>query len=200
MGDYGLRVAPDERIEYEAKISRAAIIAIWAVIPAFLLAIFLVAYLPVLIKYALNAEAKRLLLETLGIDGLDFGAVRNAIYIELFGFLPVGVVKVIGGFGAGLIALLITAWAVWAGVYSYMNTRYALIITDRRILAKAKEQVLDTEFAPVLNIIAAQSLFGKLFGYGELNIQTKTNAITVCNIAEVNRVRELLWTKINNNT
>ena len=168
---------------------------IWAVIPAVFLIIFLTAYLPVLIKISVESEVRDLLFEQLGIEELGFGNIRDALYLSILSALPVEVVKFVSGLAAGIIALLVLAWLGWACVYTYMNTRYALIITDSRVFAKAKNKAFQTDFQSIVNVAVAQSLFGKIFGYGEIHIQTQKDAITVCNIAHAKSIENVLWSK-----
>ena len=195
MLPYEFRLRSDENIEHKARISKAAIIVIWAAIPALLLIIFLTAYLPVIIKVSVQSELRELLLSQLGLEEFGFGDIRNAMYMLLFSALPVGVVKFVSGLVATIITLLVLAWLGWACVYTYMNTRYALIITDTRVFAKAKNKVFQTEFDGIINVAVAQSLFGKIFGYGEIHIQTQKDAITVCNIANAQSLANVLWSK-----
>lgn len=195
MQPYEFRLESDEEIEHRARISKAAIIAIWAVIPALLLITFLTAYLPIIVKYSLEAELRDALLEQLGLNDFGFGAVREALYLAIFSSLPVGVVKFVSGLAATIITMLVLAWLGWASVYTYRSTRYALILTNTRVFAKARDKVLDANFKSIVNVAVAQSLFGKIFGYGEIHIQTEKAAITVCNIANVKSLETLIWSK-----
>lgn len=195
MEPYEFRLSEGEKVEYKAKLSKAAIIMIWAVIPAVFLVIFLTAYLPVLIRYSVEEELRNILFEELGIEGLDFGSMRDALYMTVFSALPAGFVRFVSGFMAAILTLLVLAWLGWASVYTYMNLRYALIITDTRVFAKAKDKVFQADFVDIVNVATAQSLFGKIFRYGEINIQTQKDAITVCNIANAKSLETVLWSK-----
>ena len=93
-----LKLNDDELIEYEAKISKRALIMIWAAIPALFLFIFLTAYLPVIITYSVNTALRNALLEELGLESLNFGAIRNEIYQTVFSFAPKGVISFVKGF------------------------------------------------------------------------------------------------------
>jgi len=194
---YELRLKEDEKLEYDASISKASIIMIWAVVPAVFLVIFLTAYLPVLIKISVESEIRSWIFEQLGVEEIGLTDMRDALYMLIFSSLPVEVIKFISGMAAALITLLVAAWLGWACVYTYLNTRYALIITDTRVFAKARGKAFEAEFGKILNVAVAQSLFGKIFGYGEIHIQSEKDAITVCNIVRAKSVRNVLWAKVN---
>lgn len=195
MEPYEFRLGSGEEIKYRARISKAAVIAIWAVIPALLLITFLTAYLPIIVKYSVESELRDALLEQLGLNDFGFGAMREALYMAMFSSLPVGVVKFVSGLAAAIIITLVLAWLGWASVYTYRSTRYALILTNTRVFAKAKDKVLDSEYKSIVNVAVAQSLFGRICGYGEIHVQTEKDAITVCNIANVKSLETLLWSK-----
>lgn len=195
MEPYEFRLGSGEEIKYRARISKAAVIAIWAVIPALLLITFLTAYLPIIVKYSVESELRDALLEQLGLNDFGFGAMREALYMAMFSSLPVGVVKFVSGLAAAIIITLVLAWLGWVSVYTYRSTRYALILTNTRVFAKAKDKVLDSEYKSIVNVAVAQSLFGRICGYGEIHVQTEKDAITVCNIANVKSLETLLWSK-----
>ncbi len=190
-----LKLNDDELIEYEAKISKRALIMIWAVIPALFLFIFLTAYLPVIITYSVDTALRNALLEELGLESLNFGAIRNEIYQTVFSFAPKGVISFVKGFVVFLIILLAACWFGWACVYTFINSRYSLIITNRRVFAKAKDKVFQTEFPKILNVSVAKSVWGRLFKYGEILIQSEKDAITVANISNAENVKNILLAK-----
>lgn len=190
-----LKLNDDELIEYEAKISKRALIMIWAVIPALFLFIFLTAYLPVIITYSVNTALRNAFLEELGLESLNFGAIRNEIYQTVFSFAPKGVISFVKGFVVFLIILLAACWFGWACVYTFINSRYSLIITNRRVFAKAKDKVFQTEFPKILNVSVAKSVWGRLFKYGEVLIQSEKDAITVANISNAENVKRIILAK-----
>lgn len=189
-----------EIIEREAVISRAALIMIWVSVPAFLIIDFLTVYLPQIISYAVNAELKQMLLEQLGLQQLSFSnlyaAARTDIYSQIFSFLPASFINFVKGLFTAMLIILIIVWLIWACIVTKLNLRYSLVITNMRVLARAKDDVFETSYDEINNVVVGRSIWGKLLRYGEITVQAENGSVTVKNIADAEEIKNLLNAKI----
>lgn len=174
------KLLPDENIVKEVKISKIAILMTWISIPAVFLVYFVFFELPILIRSYIDAEIRNLLLGMLGLDKLSFGTVlfhSNAV-------LGISLPSWLIGFVTFLFILLFIVWLCWASVMTVLHYGYELILTDRRILGRTKNNELECEWEAVNNVFVERSVWGKLFHYGTLTIQTRKGAITIKQVSD----------------
>lgn len=170
----------NEHIVKEVKISKAAVLMIWISIPAVFAIFFLTIELPILIRSYINSEIKNLLMDMLGLENMNFSQVVFHLNTVLRLSLPSWLV----GFITFLSVLLFIVWVCWASVMTVLHFRYELLLTDRRIMGRTKNNELECEWEAVNNIFVERSVWGKLFHYGTLTVQTRKGAITIKQVSD----------------
>ena len=167
-----------ENIVKESKPSKLLLIATWLCLPLFVLTVFLITYLPPLFSTMASSAAKEALAEALGIPvGTDFN-VASAVYDQVFGSIP-PVVKVLIAIP---FVLLVLVWLGWCLVMTRKHYQYQLAVTNLRVIGKAKYELLNSPLNEVRNANLEQSLWGKIFSYGSITVQTSSRTLTFKNI------------------
>lgn len=158
-----------EEILHTAKISKAAIAAIWISIP---LAV-LIFYFPALLGL---------------IRGTLWG---NVLFGEGFSTV-LGVLLIIL---VVVLSPLIFAYVIFAIVYSRRNRAYALVVTNYRVIGKTSKQELAIRYEEIVNVHLGRSILGKLCSYGDLTLQGERGNITVKNIKDAEEIRRMILEK-----
>ena len=114
-----------------------------------------------------------------GFAGKDFSLAYVSDYVKQTVWEPIpGFVKFL------IIFPLILLFLAWLGlnlVLTWKHFRYALAITDSRVIGFAGSKEMDVPYDHLVNCFVEQSLWGKLFGYGSVVIQTKRQTLTFQN-------------------
>lgn len=176
----------------EAKISKAALVLLWVSVPAFLLVFGGIVYLPQIAALWLDAELRQAAAEALGVDTLSFAQLLAAAGEGTFFAAFADLAAVVRGIAVFFLALLLVAWFVWACVYTRQNMRYSLTLTDRRVIATAKGERLEAEYQEIYNVAVLRSVWGRLFGFGEISVQTEKGSVAVKNVSGAERWRREL--------
>ncbi len=174
--------------------SKAAIAVTWLSIPSVFLFYYLVT-LPAMIKRLVSSAFRKEVADSLGITEIELGfsELLSAARIDITVFIPDFVITLIK-FSA---ILLVIAWLLWAAFTTFQQMRNALIRTENRILAYSKKQVLVAPISEIKNISVEQSLWGKLFCYGNISILCQKGAITVKNISDPQGWKHTLMLLVN---
>ncbi|MBR2012879.1 MAG: PH domain-containing protein [Clostridia bacterium] len=80
---------------------------------------------------------------------------------------------------------------------TYLNTE--LSITDKRVIGKAgfvNSASLDAPLNKIQNVVVDSGLFGKIFNYGNIKIQTAGDAISFVGIKEADAFKKFLMNQI----
>ena len=176
-----------EEIVAEANISKAAILLDWLVLPCLLLLLFLSVCLPVLGSIYSSVKKVEMIAEILGVEEVTFSdlVAHMGIAFQIPKFLIIFIDVMLG--------LLIVSWLGWACVKTYTHFGYELIATDKRILLQAKGATLESTWEEVKNIFIGQSVWGKLFHYGNVTIHCSRGALTVKSVTDPYRYRQELY-------
>jgi len=180
----GIPLKKDEVIEAKAKASYKGLLFAWASIPAGALLIWLVFYLPTLIRLAASSAFKAAVISALGIEKPSEISVTDYIFRNIPDFVR--------GFLGFVIFVLVSAWLVWCLVMTAHCTRNSLAITNFRVIGKAGAETLDSPLDEVKNVFIEQSLWGKLFNFGSVVVSTKRKSVTFRNISEPRIIHSLL--------
>lgn len=183
---------PGEEIVSQAKISKAAIVLLWVSVPAFLLVFCVIVYLPQIIAIQVNAELRRSIMEAMGVEYLSFGDLLTAAKNQAFSSVFADLAGIVSGIVTFFVILLLIVWFIWACIYTRMNVRYSLTVTNLRVIATAKDERFEAEYKDIYNVCILRSLWGKLFGFGEVSVQAEKGAITVKNVARAEELRKAI--------
>ncbi len=166
----------------EAKQSRAAIAVTWLCLPVFFVLTFCITYLPTVIATLANNELKNTAASILGIEGEDFGVIDAFQYAqeEILSLIP----DIIWILLAIPFVMLVLAWIAWACYTTSKQLKNELIATNMRYIARSGKKLLCFHQADIRNVTIEKSIWGKLFGYGNLYIRTKEGTITVKYISD----------------
>ena len=186
----GITLKKDEVIETEASPSLKGLLFSWLTIPCGILIIWLLVYLPVLIRLAISSAFKSAVMSALGVG--DFSEVSISDYI--FRNIP----DFIYGFLKFILFVLISAWLIWCLVMTWRCMRNSLAITNFRVIGKAGAETLDSPLDEVKNVFIEQSLWGRLFNFGSIVVSTKRNSVTFRNISDPESVYNLLMRQAEN--
>lgn len=184
------RLQEGESIVAEAKISRAAIVIDWVVLPAVLLLLFLGVCLPPLLSIYFGVKQTERIAQALGIEEVNF--LDLLLHMGVAFRLP----KFLTVFISLTLVLLIVSWLGWACVKTYLHFGYELIVTDRRILLYAKGEYLESKWEDVKNVFVGQSLWGRIFRYGSVTVHTSRGAATVKDVTDPYRYRQEFYANI----
>lgn len=167
---------PDERIVLKTDTTTAGLIVTWLSFPAGFLLYWLIVYFPLYVKSLFSSATKAIIMEALnlpteGSQGTGFSAAYVADYVAHKFWEPLpGFIKFL------IIFPIILLFIAWLGLNLYLTKkhfRYALAITDSRVIGFSGSQEMDVRYDQLVNCFVEQSLWGKLFGYGTVTIQTK---------------------------
>lgn len=187
---------PGEEIVSDAKISKAAIILLWVSVPAFLLVFCVIVYLPQIIAIQVNAELRRTIMEAMGVEYLSFGNLLSAAKDQAFSSVFADLAGVVSGIVTFFVILLIIVWFIWACIYTRMNVRYSLTLTNQRVIATVKGESFEAEYKDIYNVCVLRSIWGKLFGFGEISVQAEKGAMTVKNIASAEQLQKAILDRV----
>ena len=165
---------PDEFVVKKTESSRLGLIMTWLCGPVCLITLFLITYLPPLFGMLVSSAAKQAAAEALGLsDGSEVN-VASYVFEQVFGAIP--------GFAWVLIAIplvgVMVAWLIWCLVMTYRHFQYKFVMTNQRVLGVARGELLEATLKEVKNANIGQSIWGKLFHYGEITVQTAKGSLT----------------------
>lgn len=182
---HGIYLKSDEHIVHEARLSMASLIVTWLSIPGVFLIFFMLTYVPHFIRNALFNTVKNAAMDELGIPTKEttehvFDAISGAFLVTLC--IP--------------IILLVLAWLGWCLFMTRRHFRSSLAITDFRVIGRSNDEELDSPLGEVVNVFLEQSLWGRLFNYGNLTVYTKKSSLVFYDIGEPQNIRYLLMKNI----
>ena len=88
--------------------------------------------------------------------------------------------------------LLIPPWIGYCLVMTWRHSRYALAVTDLRVIGRASKETMDSPLGEIKNVMIERSLWGKLLGYGNIVVQTKNACLTFRNVHRPKELYEIL--------
>lgn len=161
--NFNVDLKEDEKIVLKSKPSIIGLIAGYLTLPAFLLIYFILFKLPQIIRKAIvNAV----------VDEITGGSSGDGILSRVLDTIS----------GAVIVALIIL-WIVICVVVTIRYFGYRLVITNIRVVGKARVNRMDVKLTDVMNVYIEQSIWGKLLGYGHITVRTKRQALTFKNIS-----------------
>ncbi len=168
---------PGEEILIRAQRSRFAVIITWLSLPIFLLLVVCTTYLPAVIGMLTKAEARKNAAELLNVDSdsIGFGDALEAAWEQILSNVPTFVWVLI----AFPFVMLVLAWIGYSAFTTLNLRRNELVQTNVRYIARTKSKLLFFTAEEVRNAVVEQSVWGKWFGFGNINISTNSGAITV---------------------
>lgn len=109
----------------------------------------------------------------------------NAIKNELTGGSSDGglLSQVVNVLSSTVITACVIIWLALCVISTVRYFGYRLVITNSRVVGKARGQMMDLPLTEVMNVYTEESLWGKLFGYGHVTVRTKKQALTFKNIS-----------------
>ena len=177
-----------EELEYEAKVSKKALLVTWLAVPAFIYIPSTIAYIPTFIKSLITNKIKDLVL----------GNVDLPAFPSIWTFLP----EEIGVFIRVLVTIpLVLLFLVWLGFCLVQTKRHfqnSLFVTNCRVIGESRQGKIDEELSNLNNVHIEQPLIGKIFNYGSIVINGKKTSLTVKNIDNPQKIHKMLMSYIEN--
>ncbi len=167
-----------ESVTLESKPSKTGLIITWVSIPGLFFIIFLLVYLPQLIRVMFSQAVKEAVMSSLGVESMQEVNVMKYVSDQIWGHIP----KLLIVLGMIPFILLILAWLGWCIVMTFRYFRYSVAVTDSRVIGNAAGEILDAKLTDIINVFIEQSLFGKIFNYGNITISSKGKSLTFQNI------------------
>ena len=192
---HGIYLKKDEKVVMEAKPAKLALIVTWLSIPGVFFILFLIIYLPQLLRMAFSKAAKAAAMEALGVSSMEQVNVGSYVWDLIWGNIPTFLIVLI----CIPIVILVLVWFVWCLVMTYRHLSYCLAITDIRVIGKARGTEMTSPLNEVVNVFMERSLWAKIFGYGSIVVHTKSHgAQTFHNIANPKEVFHVLMNYASN--
>ena len=169
---------PGEFVVKKTESSKLGLIMTWLCGPVCLITLFLITYLPPLFSMLASSAARQAAAEALGLsDGSEVN-VASYVFEQVFGFIPSFVWVLI----SIPLVCVVLAWLVWCLLMTYRHFQYKFVMTNQRVLGVAKGELLEASLNEVKNANIEQSIWGKLFRYGAVTVQTAKGTLTFYNI------------------
>ncbi len=186
----GIRLEEHESIREAVSLSKAGLVVAWASIPSVLLVMFLLVYVPHMIRMAFSRAVKDAIMDQVGVDLNGSNGLSDLI----FGNIPPVLIVL-------LCIPLVLLVAVWFGLCMYKTSRYfnySLALTDLRIIGKAGQEELNAPLDEIVNVFVERSLCGKLFNYGNIVVATKRKSLTFKNVHNPKRMHGMIMSYAEN--
>ncbi len=87
---------------------------------------------------------------------------------------------------------VVLAWLTWSLYTTSRQRRYIFSRTNLRVIGKAKEETFFCPLQEIYDIRVEQSIWGKLFHYGHINVITYKGSINIQNIEAPHHWRNVL--------
>ncbi len=163
----------NESIVKKASVCKAAIAVNWLSVPSIFIIYYLIT-LPARFKSMIISSVTDAVQDQIGVEKVSFS-------LDLIPFEIPAAVKVLIAIP---IVLLVLAWLIYQCVITAKLLNNHLWLTDQRILGKSDDQTLISDIGEIKNITVEASIWGRFFDYGNLNIVTKSGAITIKSVNE----------------
>lgn len=154
----------DEKIILKSESSIRGLIAAYLTLPMFLLIYFIFFKLPEILRSAVVDAIK---------DEIAGGSSNS-------GGIFSGVLDTISNI---YITACIIIWIAVCVVTTIRYFGYRLVVTNFRVIGKARSKSMDLDLKEVMNVYIEESIWGKLLGYGHITIRTKKQSLTFKNIS-----------------
>ncbi len=187
----GIYLRAEENVIKEAEISISGLVVAWASIPGvFLISLifYIIARLPRYIRMVFSRTVKKAILNTFDVSTIKEDDIAGNMSEQIFGSIPDAVLLLL----KISVILLVVAWLGCCLVMTYRHFRYCLAITDFRVIGKANGKELSSPHNEVVNVFFEQSLWGKLFNYGNITVHTKKCSLTFRNIKDPKDIHYML--------
>lgn len=185
------------RKQAKAEISKKALIPLYLAIPAFY---FLPIGIPTIIanvKYRIKKAAADAIKNATGLPSAD--SIKGSITDEVTNAIDEGTggcLSSLGNFFRSLMLvvtiLMAVIWVIWCIVMTFRHFDNKLTVVNGDVYCYSRGQHLSTTLAKIDNVFIEQSIWGKLFDYGNVTVAAKNGSLTVRNIANPNDIANIL--------
>lgn len=185
------------RKQAKAEISKKALIPLYLAIPAFY---FLPIGIPTIIanvKYRIKKAAADAIKNATGLPSAD--SIKGSITDEVTNAIDEGTggcLSSLGNFFRSLMLvvtiLMAVIWVIWCIVMTFRHFDNKLTVVNGDVYCYSRGQHLSTTLAEIDNVFIEQSIWGKLFDYGNITVAAKSGSLTVRNIANPNDIANIL--------
>lgn len=190
-----------ENKQIKAKISAKALIPLYLAVPMFY---FLPVGVPTIVstvKHRVKNAAIDAVKNAAGLSSADFdvpditGQATSAID-EISGGCLSSVGNFIRSFLLVMTVLIAAIWVIWCIVMTIKHFQNSLSINYDDVYCSSGGNNLSTTLYEIDNVFTEQSIWGKLFDYGNITIAASNGSITVRNIAHPADIESILKSKI----
>lgn len=189
---FGFSINEGEQIIFETKRSNMVIVVSWLSVPMIFVVYFLFSVLPGIIRRSIRNAVVGVVADGIGLEEItkEIPAGSSGVPDQMFDSIKTAVYLL----AAISIALLVLAWLGWClyQTYKYQHFQYGIALTDFRVIGKAGDDVLSIQFSALKNIYVERSVWGRLFKYGSVIIQTDRRSVIFKNIHDPMHICSLL--------
>ncbi len=178
-------IDPDETVVAEIGISKRAILVEWLFLPALFLFFFLTVCLPVILQTLVNKAARAAFAAAIGVEDVGFFDVASNLWTAVSPWIP----RWIFITAQVLLWLTVAVWVAVALVRTFRHFGYKILLTDKRVFARARSERFECEWKDLVNVFTERSVWGKLFRYGNVVLQGPRGSVTVRHVAHP----EIVW-------
>ena len=130
-------------------------------------------------------------------DSLDIGDISDNISSEVsgsFGSYIGGLRSVLQTIGIIAVVVLVLAWICVCLylTYKYLTNRSYITLTNFRVIGKVGDNVYEIQFDGLKNVYIERHIWGRLFKYGAVVIQSDRRSITFRHIYDPVKIKDLL--------
>lgn len=172
----------------------AGLLITWLTVPGFFLIVFAFTYLPHLLRIAFSRAVRSAIMESVGASSIKEVDLSSYLFEQIFGAIPTFVIVLI----CIPLVLLVLAWFGVCMVMTWRHFRYAIAVTDIRVIGRANGEEMDSPLSEVVDVFVERSLWGKLLGYGNIVVHTKRKTLTFRNIRKPYELHRLLMSYAQN--
>lgn len=173
----------DEKVLVASSVSKKNLLLVWLGLPILLLVIYLPTVISAIISISKNADRAVGVMAFLGID--------------LAGLLQAsGLSKAISIFITVIISFIVLIWVMIGLFFTFRYLGYRLVLTDKRIVGKAKNESMDVPWDKVLNVTISHTWLERLFKYGTVNIVTKHYSMTFKCMSKPDEIKRVIFAHI----
>ena len=175
-----------ETVIAEVGISKRAILVEWLALPTVFLVFFLTVCLPVILRTLAVDAAKAAFEAAVGIEDAGAGDVLAHVWQAIMPNVPHWVTILI----QVPVWIAVFVWFVLCSVNTVRHFGYEVILTDKRVLARARNEVFECGWAEMKNVFIEQSLWGRWLHYGSITFQGPRGSLTVRHVTDPDTIKD----------
>lgn len=180
------QVKPNETVIAEVGISKRAILVEWLAVPTVFLVLFLTVCLPIMLRTLAVDAAKAAFEAAIGIEDAGVGDIFAHAWQAVLPTAPHWVTVLI----QIPVWIAVIVWLLFSIISTIQHFGYEIVLTDKRVLARARNESFECSWAEIKNVFVEQSMWGRLLHYGSVTLQGPRGSLTVRHVTNPDTIKE----------